>query len=71
MTNHDLHSFAAALGRRGGKARAAALTADERSKAASKAGKARIDTLTPEQRSKIARKAAKSRWKGLEKLEES
>ncbi len=58
---------AVALGRRGGKATALALTAEERSANARKAGlvgsRARTEALTPEERSKIARKAAKARWK--------
>jgi hypothetical protein len=58
---------AVALGRRGGKATAAALTAEERSAIARKAGlvggQARTQALTPEARSKIAMKAAKARWK--------
>jgi hypothetical protein len=57
------HPFAVKLGRRGGKARAAALTPDERSESARKASHARIKVLTPEQRSKIAREAAKPRRK--------
>ncbi len=55
---------AVALGRKGGKARAASLSAKELSEQGRKAGlvggKARAASLTPEQRSEIARKAAKA-----------
>jgi len=55
------------IGSRGGKARAAALTAEERIILARKAGivggHARAAVLTPEQRSNIARKASQARWK--------
>lgn len=54
-------------GRKGGLARAAALTPEQRSLSAQKAGeasgKARMTSLTPEQRKEIARKAALARWK--------
>jgi len=61
---------AAALGRLGGKkgglARAAKLTAEQRRESAQKAGeasgKARMTSLTQAQRSEIARKAALARW---------
>jgi hypothetical protein len=53
-------------GTKGGKARAASLTPDERQKSARKAGKkggkARLAKMTPEQRSEVARKAALARW---------
>jgi hypothetical protein len=53
-------------GKKGGKARAASLTPEERRKSARKAGKkggkARLLKMTPEQRSEIARKAALVRW---------
>ena len=53
-------------GKEGGPARAAKLTARERSESARKAGlasgKARSTSLAPKQRSAIARKAALTRW---------
>ena len=53
-------------GKRGGKARMAALSDAERSEFAAKGGlvggKARAAKLTKEQRSAIARKAAAARW---------
>ena len=62
---------AVALGRLGGKkggpARAAKLTPEERSESGRKAGqasgKARLVSLTAQQRSTIARKAALARWR--------
>jgi hypothetical protein len=61
---------AVALGRlgasKGGKARAEALSADERREIAEKAGKAggtaRAKKMTPKQRSESARKASLARW---------
>jgi hypothetical protein len=50
------------MGRKGGTASAAALTADQRSARASAAGKASAARLTPEQRSQRARKAVQARW---------
>jgi hypothetical protein len=68
---HRKNPAAVALGRlggkKGGKARAAALTAEERIESASRAAKARMDSLTPEERKKLGRKAAAARWKGHEK----
>jgi len=49
-------------GLKGGKARAAALSAEERSAISSKAGKARMKTLTAKRRREIARLAIKTRW---------
>lgn len=49
-------------GWKGGKARAANLTAMERSKAASNAAQARAKKLTPQTRKRIAQKAALARW---------
>jgi len=49
-------------GKKGGKARAAALSSEERSAIASKAGKARMQTITAKRRREIARKAAEARW---------
>lgn len=54
---------AVSLGRRGGKARAANLTAAERSEGARKAVAAMWANLTPEQRTARAKKAAKKRKK--------
>jgi hypothetical protein len=62
---------AVALGRlgasKGGKARAAALTPEERSEIAGKAGKAggtaRAKKMSPKDRSDSARKASLARWK--------
>jgi hypothetical protein len=61
---------AVALGRLGGKkggpARAAKLTPEQRTKSARKAGKAsgiaRMTSLTPERRREIARAASQARW---------
>jgi hypothetical protein len=54
-------------GKKGGPARAAKLTAEERTESARKAGlasgKARLTSLTAKQRSAIARKAALARWR--------
>lgn len=51
---------------KGGKARMASMTDEQRSRWAQKGGfaggEARKDALTPERRSEIARKAAKKRW---------
>ena len=55
--------FLKSIAQRGGKARAAALTPEERAKISRKGSRARVKALTPEQRSRIARKAAKARWK--------
>jgi hypothetical protein len=46
----------------GGKARGKALTAEQRSTAASKAVAARWRASTPEQRRAAAQKAARARW---------
>jgi hypothetical protein len=70
MVQQRKNPHAVALGRLGGKkggpARAAKLTARERSESARKAGlasgKARMTSLTAKQRSAIARKAAVARW---------
>ena len=52
---------AVALGKLGGKARAASLSATERSEAASKAGKARSEKLSAAERSRIATLAVQAR----------
>jgi len=52
---------AVALGKLGGKARAASLSATERSEAASKAGKARSKQLSAAERSRIAKLAVQAR----------
>ena len=70
MAKARKNPHAVALGRlggqKGGLARAANLTAEERSESAQKAGKAsgkaRMTSLTKAQRSEIARKAAAARW---------
>jgi hypothetical protein len=54
---------AAQLQSMGGKARAAALSKDERSEVARKAGKARAESLTAAERSRIAKKAVAAREK--------
>lgn len=68
---HKKNPAAVALGRlggkKGGKARAAALTPKERSESARKASAARTEQLSPKRRQEIARKAAAARWKGREK----
>ena len=60
-------------GKKGGKARAASLTPDERQRSARNAGKiggkARLIKMTPEQRSEIARKAAAARWAKVKKVD--
>ena len=48
-------------GKKGGKARAEALTDDQRQKIARKGGKARAKKMTAEERSAAARKAARAR----------
>ena len=57
---------AVALGRLGGKARAAKLSAEQQSEigrvAGQVGGKRRAEVLSPERRKAIARKAAASRW---------
>ena len=52
---------AVALGKLGGKARAASLSATERSEAASKAGRARSEKLSAGERSRIAKLAVQAR----------
>jgi len=52
---------AVSLGRKGGKAKAANMTADERSEAMRELGRARMANLTKEQRQALARKAVKAR----------
>ncbi len=52
---------AVALGKLGGKARAASLSATERSESASKAGKARSKKLSAAERSRIAKLAVQAR----------
>jgi len=52
---------AVALGRLGGKARAASMSAKERSDSASKAGKARSEKLSAAERSRIAKLAVQAR----------
>jgi hypothetical protein len=52
---------AVALGKLGGEARAASLSAKERSDSASKAGKARSEQLSDRERSRIAKLAVQAR----------
>lgn len=52
---------AAALGKLGGTARAASMSAKERSESASKAGKARSEKLSAAERSRIAKLAVQAR----------
>jgi hypothetical protein len=63
---HQKNPAAVALGRlggkKGGKARAAALTAEERSESARIAAEGRAQKLSPKRRAEIARKAAEARW---------
>jgi hypothetical protein len=49
-------------GRKGGKARAEALTPEQRIESARRAAQARGAKLSQKQRREIARKAAKARW---------
>ena len=49
-------------GKKGGKARAAALTEAQRQKIARKGGRARAKNMTAEERSAAATKAARARW---------
>jgi len=53
---------AVALGRKGGKARAASLSASELSAIGKKGAKARLGGLSAAERSVIARKAVSARW---------
>jgi hypothetical protein len=53
-------------GKKGGKARAAALSPEERAESARKAAIARVRKQTAKERSDIARKAAAARWAGHE-----
>lgn len=50
-------------GRRGGKARAAGMTAEERSESARLAALARSKSLSAKRRSEIARAGGKARWR--------
>jgi hypothetical protein len=54
--------YLSALGRKGGAARARALTARQRKRIASAGGKAAAAARTPEQRSQAARRAVQARW---------
>ena len=53
---------AVALGRKGGKARAASLSASELSKIGKKGAKMRISKLSAAELSEVARKAVLARW---------
>lgn len=61
---------AVALGRRGGKARAERLSADELSAIGKKGAKERLKSLSSSQRQEIARKAVNARWAKARKVEE-
>jgi general stress protein YciG len=65
-TLEELEAAWSAGGQRGGRARAAKLTREERTDIARKAGRAsgaaRLRDLTSEQRRNSARKAAQARW---------
>ena len=67
---HRKNPAAVALGRlggkKGGKARAAALTPEERANSARKAAEARAEQLSSKRRAEIARAAAAKRWEGHE-----
>jgi len=54
-------------GKKGGMARAAALTDEERTEIARKAAEARIKSQTAQERAEIARQAAAKRWEGHKK----
>jgi len=62
MESKKKNPNAVALGRLGGRARAAKLTAKELSDAARKAGQARQTKLSDAERKRIAQAAAKARW---------
>ena len=61
---------AVALGRKGGKARAASLSASELSAIGKKGAKARLGGLSAAERSEIARKAVSARWAKNKRKEE-
>lgn len=54
--------FARLGGLKGGPARKAALSAEQRTAIARKAGQSRAAKMTPEERSALARKSAAARW---------
>jgi general stress protein YciG len=62
MEEIELKAAACAMGKRGGAARAAVLSTEERAEIARKGGRKRAQTLSPEQRKEIARKAVQARW---------
>jgi len=62
MTRGRKDPAAVSLGRRGGKARAKALSPEERTASARKAATARTRQLSPEKRREIAQRAARARW---------
>jgi len=62
MEEIELKAAASAMGKRGGAARAAVLSTEERAEIARKGGRKRAQTLSPEQRKEIARKAVQARW---------
>jgi hypothetical protein len=57
-----MNKAAQQLGRKGGKARAKAMTAKERSDSARKAARVRLRAMSAQQRSDAARRAVQARW---------
>jgi hypothetical protein len=62
LSAQELSEIGRLGGYKGGKARAQALTASERTAIASNAGKGRLKTMSKTERSQAARLAAKARW---------
>ena len=59
-----IYEFREIMARRGGHARAQALTEERRREIASKAGKAAAESLSSDERAARARRAARLRWAG-------
>jgi general stress protein YciG len=59
-----IYEFREIMARRGGQARAEALSEERRREIASKAGKAAAASLSSDQRAERARRAARLRWAG-------
>jgi hypothetical protein len=57
-----IYEFREIMARRGGQARAQALTEERRREIASKAGKAAAESLSPDERTTRAQRAARMRW---------
>jgi hypothetical protein len=70
MTSKKKNPSAVVLGRLGGRARAANLSAKELSESARKAGLARQTKLSDAKRKRIAQVAAKARWRKKEANDE-